>query len=235
MENRRYDFLPIIRRKPLKWPNGARVALWVCPNIEFFHIDKPLPRFSGGHLPDVMAYTLRDYGSRIGVFRLMDVLDKHGVRASVLLNADVCQYQPAIIEEGNKRSWEWLGHGITNNLRMNQYPPEEERKVIHEVKEIITTATGKAPKGWLGPGLAETFNTPDHLAAEGFEYLCDWGCDDQPVAMRVRSGRPWSSSSAWAATPIARKNPASVSSSHQSLTSGVSDAPITTYERCQSV
>lgn len=189
MENRRYDYSPIIKRKALKWPNGARVALWVCPNIEFFHLDKPLPRFSTGHLPDIQAYTLRDYGSRIGVFRLMDVMDKYGIRASVLLNAEVCKYQPQIIEEGNKRGWEWLGHGITNNLRMNQYPPEEERKVIREVRDIIASSTGKAPKGWLGPGLAESFNTPDHLAAEGYEYVCDWGSDDEPVAMRVQSGR----------------------------------------------
>lgn len=189
MENRRYKYQPMITRKPIQWPDGARVALWVCPNIEFFHIDKPLPRFAGDHLPDIMAYTLRDYGSRIGVFRLMDVFDKHGIRASVLLNSDVCKYQPEIIEEGNKRHWEWLGHGITNNLRMSQYPREEERKIIREVRQVITAAAGKAPKGWLGPGLAETFDTPDHLAAEGFEYVCDWGCDDEPVPMRVVSGR----------------------------------------------
>ena len=190
MENNRYDYSPIIKRKDLKWPNGARVALWVCPNIEYFYIDKPLRGgFGAPHLPDVTGYTLRDYGSRIGVFRLMEVLDKHAVRASVLLNADVCKKQPEIIEEGNRRKWEWLGHGLTNNLALNDYPPEEEQRIIREVTEIITAATGKSPKGWLGPGLIETFNTPDLLAAEGYEYVCDWGCDDQPVPMRVKSGR----------------------------------------------
>jgi len=189
MESSRYDYLPIIGRKELKWPNGARVALWVGPNIECFHIDKSIPGSVSTHLPDVQAYSLRDYGARIGIFRLMDVLDKHGIRASVLLNAEVCERHPAIIEEGKKRNWEWLGHGMTNNLRMNHYPLEEERKVIREVKEKITDAVGRAPKGWLGPGGVETINTPDHLAAEGFEYLCDWGCDDQPIPMRVRSGR----------------------------------------------
>lgn len=189
MENRRYDYQPVIKRQPIRWPDGARVALWVCPNIEFFHIDKPVPRFSGPHLPDVMAYALRDYGSRVGVFRQMEVFDKHGIRASVLLNSDVCKYQPEIIEEGNKREWEWLGHGITNNLRITEYPGEEERNAIREVRDVITRVAGKAPKGWLGPGLAESFDTPDHLAAEGFEYVCDWGCDDEPVPMRVRQGR----------------------------------------------
>lgn len=190
MENSRYDYSPIIRRKDLKWPNGARIALLVCPNIEFFHIDKVIPGAPNSYLPDVTGYALRDYGSRVGVFRMMEVLDKHGIRASVLLNADVCKHHPAIIEEGKKRSWEWLGHGVTNNLRVTNYPPEEERAVIRQVKETIAAAVGKSPRGWLGPGGGdETFNTPDHLAAEGFDYLCDWGCDDQPVTMRVRSGR----------------------------------------------
>lgn len=190
MENSRYDYSPIIRRKPLKWPNDARIALMVCPNIEYFHIDKPIPGAPSSQLPDVTGYALRDYGSRIGVFRMMDVLDKHGIRATVLLNADVCEHYPAILEEGKKRNWEWLGHGVTNNIRMTHYPLEEERAVVRHVRETIADAAGKPPRGWLGPGGGdETFNTPDHLAAEGFDYLCDWGCDDQPVPMRVRSGR----------------------------------------------
>jgi len=121
---------------------------------------------------------------------MMEVLDNHRIRATVLLNADVCQHHPAIIEEGNKRQWEWLGHGITNNMRMNQYALDEERAIVRQVRETITRGTGKAPRGWLGPGGGdESPNTPDHLAAEGFDYLCDWGCDDQPVPMRVESGR----------------------------------------------
>jgi len=140
-------------------------------------------------VPEVPAYSLRDYGSRVGIFRLMKVLDRYGIRASVLLNAEVCDHHPAIIEEGNKRNWEWLGHGLTNSVWMTQYPLEEEQDIIRSVRDKITSVTKREPKGWLGPGLAETFNTPDHLASEGFEYVCDWGCDDQPVPMRVRSGR----------------------------------------------
>jgi peptidoglycan/xylan/chitin deacetylase (PgdA/CDA1 family) len=189
MVKNRYDYQPVIKRKKIEWPGGAKLAVWVCPNIEFFYVDKSLPGGAGMPLPDVQAYSLRDYGSRVGVFRLMEVLDKYEMRASVLLNSDLCQYQPEIIEEGKKRDWEWLGHGLSNNVRMNQYPLEEERNIIRQVKETITAAVGTAPKGWLGPGLAETYNTPDHLAAEGFEYVCDWGCDDQPIPMRVKSGR----------------------------------------------
>src|ERR1044072_4664848 len=125
MQTDRYNYSPIIRRKPFKWPNQARVALMVAPNIEFFHIDKIIPGAPNSLLPDVTGYALRDYGSRIGVFRMMEVLDRHGIRATVLLNADVCAHHPAIIEEGNRRGWEWLGHGRTNNIRINPYPPHE--------------------------------------------------------------------------------------------------------------
>jgi peptidoglycan/xylan/chitin deacetylase (PgdA/CDA1 family) len=189
MDNRRYDYLPSIKQKPIKWPNGATLAFWIGPNIEYFHIDKPIRGSGSTHVPDVQGYSLRDYGARVGVYRLMEVLDKHGMRASVLLNADACKYHPRIIEEGNKRKWEWLGHGETNSRDMSGYQESEERQVIHEIKETITKTTGKPPKGWLGPGLIETFNTPDHLAAEGFEYVCDWACDDQPTPMRVKAGR----------------------------------------------
>jgi allantoinase len=189
MDNWRYDYQPIIKREPIKWPNGARLAFMICPNIEYFHIDKPLSRGPSKYLPDLQAYCLRDYGSRVGVFRLMDVLDKHDIRATVMLNGEVCERHSDIIEEGKKRNWEWCGHGMTNNLRMSDYTSEEEAEMIRQVKEKITAAVGVAPKGWLGPGLSETFNTPDYLAAEGFEYVCDWGCDDQPIPMRVKSGR----------------------------------------------
>lgn len=189
MENRRYDYQPSIKRKPIAWPDNKRLAFWVCPNIEYFHIDKPIRGSGSAHVPDVPGYSLRDYGARVGIYRMMEVFDRYGMRASVLLNADVCKYHPPIIEEGNRRGWEWLGHGETNSRDMSGYPGDQERQVIREIKQTITNAAGKQPKGWLGPGLIETFNTPDHLAAEGFEYVCDWACDDQPTPMRVKSGR----------------------------------------------
>ena len=145
MENRRYDYSPIIRRPKIEWPEHGRIALWVAPNIEYFHYDMPIRGSGSNHTPDVPGYTLRDYGSRVGVYRIMEVLDKHGIRASVLLNAEVCDKHPPIIEEGNKRKWEWLGHGMTNSISMLDYPPQEERAIIHNVKEIITKATGRAP------------------------------------------------------------------------------------------
>jgi len=185
----RYSYVPIINRPRLAWPQGARIAFYVGLNIESFDLERPEPRDPTGHRPDMRLHVMREYGSRVGVFRIMETLDRHGIRASVLLNAEVCLRQPQIIEEGLKREWEWLGHGMTNQRYMNSYHETEERAVIHEVRQTIADATGVVPKGWLGPGLAESFRTPDHLAAEGFEYVCDWGCDDQPFPLRVDSGR----------------------------------------------
>ena len=94
MENPRYDYLPAWDRPKIRWPDGARLAFWVCPNIEYFHFDRPIRGSGSSHVPDVPGYTLRDYGARVGVYRLMDVLDKHGMRASVLLNAEVIRTEP---------------------------------------------------------------------------------------------------------------------------------------------
>src|SRR5580658_7904606 len=112
-----FPYSPIIYRAPLKWPNGAHVALWVIPNIEFFALDEKVPPGSGGTgvpVPDVPTWSSRDYGNRVGVFRLMEVLDRYGIRATVALNSEVCAEHPAIIEEGNRLRWEWMGHCESN-------------------------------------------------------------------------------------------------------------------------
>src|SRR5438128_11991818 len=114
MQTDRYDYSPIIKRKPLKWPNGARVALMVAPNIEFFHDDKVIPGAPSAQLQDVTGYALRDYGSRIGVFRMMQVLDKHGVPATVLLNSVVCENHKATTVAGNQPQWDGLDHGVSD-------------------------------------------------------------------------------------------------------------------------
>src|SRR5689334_7748963 len=108
----RYPYRSMFQRDPLEWPNGAKLAFYVGINIEYTHWDRRRPE-SG-----LIDYTMWEYSHRVGVYRIMDALDKHNVRASVLLNSDVCLYEPQIIEEGNKRHWEWLGHGITQSNGM---------------------------------------------------------------------------------------------------------------------
>ena len=182
----RYPYRSTFEREPIEWPGGAKLAVYVGINIEFYHFDR---QSRDGPSPNVIDHVMWEYGARVGVFRIMEALDRQGVRASVLLNSDVSKYQPQIISEGNKRGWEWLGHGITNSRSMPSYTGEDERLAIREVRDTIAAATGRAPKGWLGPGLAESIHTPDYLAAEGFDYVCDWSGDDQPLPMRVEGGR----------------------------------------------
>jgi allantoinase len=191
-----FPYSPIIHRPRLTWPNGANVALWVIPNIEFFSLEEKVPAGSGGTgapVPDVPAWSARDYGNRVGVFRLMQVLDRHGIRATVALNSDVCAHHPAIIEEGQKRGWEWMGHNESNTRRLNEAPPGDEPRIIRDTLATIARATGKRPLGWLGSGLQETWDTLDLLAAEGCEYVCDWTNDDQPYIMTLKGGHPLAS------------------------------------------
>src|SRR3954470_17466402 len=187
-----YPYSPIIRRPKLTWPDGAHVALWVIPNIEFFSLQEKVPAAAGGTgapVPDVPQWSIRDYGNHVGVFRLMDVLDRHGIRATVALNSEVCVHHPVIIEEGNKRGWEWMGHNESNTRRLNEAPPGEEPGIIQRTLATIEKAAGKRPVGWLGSGLQETWNTVDLLAAEGCEYVSDWVNDDQPTMMTLEGGR----------------------------------------------
>jgi len=187
-----FPYSPIVSRPKLTWPNGARVALWVIPNIEFFSLEETVPAGAGGSgnkPPDVMQWAARDYGNRVGVFRLMDVLDRYGIRATVALNSDLCAQHPFIIEEGKKRNWEWMGHNQTNTRRLNDAPPEGEEGIITATLATIEAATGTRPAGWLSSGLQETWQTLEFLEANGCTYVADWVNDDQPYPMDLGSGR----------------------------------------------
>ncbi len=182
MQPRKYGpfpYVPINRRPKITWPGGARVAVWVAPNIEVFALDEKMP-VGKGKIPDVMYWSLRDYGARVGVFRVMDVLSERGIRASVMLNSDVCDAYPEIIEDALKLEWEFLGHNESNTRPLNDVPPDDEQRVIHDSLARIEAATGRRPRGWLGSGVQETWNTLDFLAEEGLSYVCDWVNDDQP-------------------------------------------------------
>jgi allantoinase len=190
-EHGRFDYSPIVDRPVLRWPNGARVALWVIPNIEHFLFDRPSTRLADGGLalnPDVLNYSWRDFGVRVGIWRMMEIMEKHGVKGTVALNSDVCKHYPRIIEEGMKLGWEWMGHGTSNSILINKQSEAEERALIREVVTTITKGVGKAPRGWLSPALSETVNTLDILAENGIEYVGNWVNDEQPYPMRVKKG-----------------------------------------------
>jgi allantoinase len=171
-----FPYSPIIERKPVEWPNGARLAVWVVPNIEHFHLEL-FPQ-----APDIRNYSRRDYGNRVGIWRLMEVLAKHGVRGTVALNGEVCTYYPRIMEAGITLGWEFMGHGVTNSSILTGLSVEAETEVIAKTKAAIE-GYGLKMRGWLGPGLTETWNSLDLLRAAGVDYVCDWVNDDLPYRM----------------------------------------------------
>lgn len=185
-----FPYSPVIERPRLQWPNGAHVALWVIPNIEYFSLlERPGGYGAGGKIPDVVMWSERDYGNRVGVFRLMDTLDRYGIRGTVALNSNVCAEHPQIIAEGEKRNWEWMGHNESNTRRLNEAKPGEEKHIIRRTLDTIEKATGRRPTGWLSSGLQQTWDTLDLLAAEGVEYQGDWCNDDQPYIMSLDGDR----------------------------------------------
>ncbi len=183
-----FKYVPITRRPKLEWPNNARVALWVIPNVETFPLNEPVPG-GLGKVPDVYHWAAREYGARVGVYRIMEVLERHGMKGSVMLNSEVCDDHPELIQDMLKLGWELLGHNQSNARYLYQYGPEEERKLIKDVFDKIEKAAGKRPKGWLSSGLSETWNTLDYLIEAGAQYVCDWICDDQPYLMNVGGKR----------------------------------------------
>jgi allantoinase len=173
---RLFPYQAIVDRPRVKWPNDARVAVWVIPNIEHFHIE------IGNAAPDIRNHSRRDYGNRVGVWRIMEVLAKHNVRGSVALNAEVGRFYPRIMEEAAKLKWELMGHGLTNSVMLSGLNAEKEAAVIAEAREVIEQ-WGQKMRGWLGPGLGETWHTPDLLRQHGVDYVCDWVNDDLPYRM----------------------------------------------------
>ena len=190
-EHERFPYSAIVDREPLRWPNGARVAVWVIPNIEHFLFDRPstpITLATANLVPDVLNYSWRDYGLRVGIWRLMEIMERYGVKGTVALNSDVCAHYPRVIEGGNQLGWEWMGHGTSNSILLGRQTEEEERALVRVVVETIHKSTGKPPRGWLSPALTESHRTLDLLAECGIEYVCNWVNDEQPYPMRVKTG-----------------------------------------------
>lgn len=191
MTNPRADFTPIVDRKPLTLPGGARVAVWVIVNIEEWPFDEPMARTvipppqGATILPDIANYGWFDYGLRVGFWRIKDVLDKQGIRASVSLNGSVCHTYPRIVDACLESRWELFGHGFVQRPLPKE---KDERIVIRKTIEAIKEKTGQKPRGWMGPGLHETVDTPDILAEEGIEYVLDWVNDNLPYPLKVKKG-----------------------------------------------
>ena len=192
MPNPRAEYSPIFGRPSLTLPDGARVAVWFIINVEEWDINQPmartvLPSPQGAAVsPDIPNYSWFDYGMRVGFWRLQRALSDFNLPCTISLNASVCEYYPELVQSCLDRQWELLAHGYIQQV-LHKEP--DERATIRKTIEVIREFSGSPPRGWMGPGLAETFDTPDILAEEGIEYIADWVNDDQPYELKVKSGR----------------------------------------------
>jgi allantoinase len=186
----RYDYSPIRGRPKYLWPNGAGLAVYIAVNLEHFAFGEGLGAelAPGGPQPDVLNYAWRDYGNRVGAWRLLDLLDAIGAPASVLINSDIYEGAPGLAQAFRARGDEFVGHGRTNSERQGNLGESEEAALIREATAIIAREEGAPPKGWLGPWISQSHATPDLLAEAGYQYLLDWCMDDQPVFLRTRAG-----------------------------------------------
>ncbi len=182
-----FPYIPINRRPKITWPNGNHLAVWIIPNIETFPLNEPVPGGTGV-TPDVINWAPRDYGARIGVFRLMETLSKHGFRGTVALNSEVCDDYPEIIEDAMGLDWEFMGHNQSNSRYLHTMEDGPGRELVAATLDRIEAASGKRPKGWLSSGLQENWTTLEALIDGGVEYIADWINDDQPYQMTLDNG-----------------------------------------------
>ncbi len=194
MDHDRYAWSPIRSRTPVTWPDGADLALWITIAVEWFPQDMGKKPFAvpGGMVtpyPDLRHYSLRDYGNRIGIFRLLEALRARGLKASVPMNSAVAQRYPYLVEAVVEAGHEVIAHGVDMGRPIHAELSEaEEVAIIEESLEVLRSATGQPVTGWLGVAKSESFRTPDLLAARGISYLCDWPNDDLPYPFRTQAG-----------------------------------------------
>jgi peptidoglycan/xylan/chitin deacetylase (PgdA/CDA1 family) len=192
IDNTHYAHSPLPDRPPLVWPGQARLALCVFIYFEYYELDPPPdsrrdPRFSelsGYFFPDYRTYSWHEYGNRVGIFRVLEALDRYGIKATVAANAEACRRYPYLVEAFAQRGYEFAAHGLTATRMVSSAMPEtEERAHIAASLAGIERWTGRRPRGWVGQDYGESARTPQLLAAAGLDYVADWANDDQPYPM----------------------------------------------------
>jgi peptidoglycan/xylan/chitin deacetylase (PgdA/CDA1 family) len=187
----RCDFSAIVDRPVLELPGGARLVVWTIVNYEVWDIARPMPRqvlpAPTGQvlLPDVPNWSWHEYGMRVGAWRFFDLFGRRGIRPTLAINARVCEDYPRVAEQAKRDGWEFMGHGYD---QMPIHGHKDQAAMIARCLEILQRCCGRRPLGWLGPGLTQTLETPDLLAAAGIKYIGDWVYDDEPTTIRTENG-----------------------------------------------
>ncbi len=190
LPHERIPYSAINDRPRLVLPGDARLAVWVIINVEEWNPRETMPRTvltppaGGSPMPDIPNWAWHEYGNRIGFWRMLEVLDRLQIRAVLAINGSAIGAYEQIARAALDRGWEFIGHGFTQK---NMQKVSDERADIAKTRDIIHQFTGRVPRGWLGPGLTETWETPDILSEEGYEYVSDWVLDDQPVILKTRA------------------------------------------------
>jgi allantoinase len=190
-KHNRYGYSPITERQDFAWPGGKRLAFYCALNVEHFSFGEGFGHAPTalGPQPDVRNFGWRDYGLRVGIWRIFDMMDELEMPMCHLLNASVCEEMPQIAERIRRRGDEVIGHGYTNSERQSEMDVPAETAMIEGATKILAESCGRRPFGWMGPWISETAVTPDLLQENGYTFLMDWPADDQPFWMKTRSGR----------------------------------------------
>jgi allantoinase len=187
----RFDYLPINRRPVYRWPGGAGLAVYLGFNIEHFAFGEGLGAAIGPACPqpDVLNYSWREYGNRVGAWRCLALFDSLAMPTAALINTALYDHCPELVAACVARGDELVGHGLTNAERQDALDETSERDLLAHCRERMRAQSGQSPAGWLSPWISESLHTPDLLAETGYSYTLNWCHDDQPLPMRTRSGQ----------------------------------------------
>jgi len=187
----RAPYSAIVDRPPLRLPGDARIAVWTIVNLEVWDIGRPMARqiipapTGQTLLPDVPNWSWHEYGMRVGFWRFHKLFGQLGIRPTLSINARVCEDYPRVAAAARDAGWEFMGHAYDQGPI---HKIENQREMIHRSMDILEAFTGKRAKGWLGPGLTQTLETPDLLKEAGVEYIGDWVWDDEPAQIETAHG-----------------------------------------------
>ena len=191
----RFGYRPITRRPDYRWPGGAGLAVYLGFNVEHFAFGEGLGAMIGpaSPQPDVLNYSWREYGNRVGAWRCLDLFDQLALPTGALINTALYDHCPELVAALVARGDELIGHGHSNAERQGDLAEDDERALLAQCRQRIAQASGQTPAGWLSPWISESRVTPDLLAETGYRYTLNWCHDDQPVRLRTRQGQPlWS-------------------------------------------
>lgn len=194
LDHDRYDHRYLVDAPAVAWPNGAPIALWITVPVHHFPLDMTARPFvpAGGMTrvaPDVWNYTLRDYGNRVGIFRIMRMLADRNLTATAAMSARIAERYPVLLDAIVGRGWEVMASGMDmGRLHHGGLPIEEEKALVDDSFAILRRASGQPVTGWHSPEFSESSNTPDLVAAAGGDHVADYLNDDMPYAMRTKAG-----------------------------------------------